>query len=208
MNIGCVVMAAGKAERFGSNKLLALLAGRPLLQHVLDALPRGRFARITAVTSDPAVTILCERCGVCAVQYGGGLQSETVRLGTEQMEGLDGCLFVQGDQPLCTARSMERLLDSFFSAPDDVHRLAFDGIPGSPVVFPARLFPDLLALTGERGGMAAARSAGARVRLTPAFAAYELLDADTEKALSELEKICLKKDLNSQEISRFAEEKA
>ena len=92
-----------------------------------------------------------------AVQYAGGPQSETVRLGVRQMEGTGGCLFVQGDQPLCTAQSMERLLDSFLSAPGDVHRLSFGGVPGSPVLFPASLFPALGALTGERGGMAAAR---------------------------------------------------
>ena len=31
MNVGCVVMAAGRGQRFGGNKLLAPLAGAPLL---------------------------------------------------------------------------------------------------------------------------------------------------------------------------------
>ena len=195
MNIGCIVMAAGKSERFGKNKLLAPLAGKPLLAHTLDALPRERLARIVAVTSDSAVTALCGACGVPAVQYEGGPQSETVRRGMERMDGMDGCLFVQGDQPLCTAQSVARLLDDFAAAPFDVHRLAFGDTPGSPAVFPARLFPALRALSGERGGMAAASAAGADVRLTQADHAWELLDADTEKALSELEKIFSAKSL-------------
>ena len=37
--------------------------------------------------------------------------------------------------------------------------------------------------------LAAAREAGAAIRLTQAFSPWEMMDADTEKALSELEKI-------------------
>ena len=37
--------------------------------------------------------------------------------------------------------------------------------------------------------MDAAREAGAIVRLTQAFSPWEMMDADTEKALSEIEKI-------------------
>lgn len=195
MKIGCVVMAAGKSVRFGKNKLTAPLAGKPLLAHALEALPRERLARIVAVTSDAAVSALCEACGVRAVQYEGGAQSETVRLGIAQMKDMDACLFMQGDQPLCSARSIRRLLDAFLTAPNDVHRLSFGDVPGSPVVFPARLFPALASLSGERGGMAAAREAEATVRLTPADFAFEMLDADTEKALSEIEKIFLEKSL-------------
>jgi len=35
--IGGLILAAGEARRFGSQKLLAPLAGRPLVQHVIDA---------------------------------------------------------------------------------------------------------------------------------------------------------------------------
>lgn len=35
--IGGVILAAGEARRFGSQKLLAPLNGRPLVQHVIDA---------------------------------------------------------------------------------------------------------------------------------------------------------------------------
>ena len=45
------------------------------------------------------------------------------------------------------AGSIERLLDSFAAAPGAVHRLSYDGVPGSPVVFPKWLFPALAVLT-------------------------------------------------------------
>ena len=194
MKIGCVVMAAGRGRRFGANKLLAPLAGAPLLSYALRALPRERLARTVAVVSDEGVAALCRACGVFPLRYPGGPQSETVRRGIGQMRGMEGCLFVQGDQPFLTAQSIERLLDSFAAFPDGVHRLSYEGVAGSPVLFPSALFPALAALSGERGGMAAARSSGAQIRLVEALSVAEMMDADTEKALSEIEKmIVLKK---------------
>ena len=185
LNIGCVVMAAGKSSRFGSNKLLAQLGGKPVLNHVLDSLPHGRLYRTVVVTVAGAVPGLC---GAIPVRLNeSGLLSESVRRGIAEMDGLDGCLFVMGDQPLCTSASMERLLDSFARAPQAVHRLSHNGVPGSPVLFPAALFPRLAALTGEASGMTAVRGSGTPVILVPADHESELWDMDTPKALAQAE---------------------
>lgn len=141
MNVGCVVMAAGRGQRFGGNKLLAPLAGAPLLSYGAGRASARRLTRIVAVVSDGEVEALCGACGVRTVRYPGGPQSDTVRLGIRQMADLDGCLFVQGDQPLLTAGSIERLLDSFAAAPGAVHRLSYDGVPGSRSFFPNGCFP-------------------------------------------------------------------
>ena len=37
--IGCVVMAAGNASRFGANKLAAQVDGKTLLRRALEAVP-------------------------------------------------------------------------------------------------------------------------------------------------------------------------
>ena len=44
LKIGCVVMAAGNAARFGENKLAATVNGKPLIEHALDAIPRESFS--------------------------------------------------------------------------------------------------------------------------------------------------------------------
>ena len=41
MKIGCVVLAAGNARRFGSNKLTAQVEGVSLIRRALDAVPGG-----------------------------------------------------------------------------------------------------------------------------------------------------------------------
>lgn len=187
MKIGCVIMAAGTSQRFGGDKLLAPLAGRPLLAHVLEACPRERFAKIVAVARSEAVAGLCAGHDLRCLTYAGGPQSETVRLGIAEMADMDGCLFLLGDQPLCTRRSIERLTEAFCRGPDRVYRLAFMGEPGSPVLFPRALFTRLSGLTGDRGGMAALPGAAAEVCLVEAESAGELLDVDTREALARAE---------------------
>lgn len=180
MRIGCVVKAAGESRRFGGNKLLAELAGRPVLEYVLESLPRERFAALAAVVSDAAVERLCRAVGIQTVP-GTGTLSGNIRAGLAAVGEVDGCLFVNGDQPLCGAASYRRLLDAFEAAPERVCRLAFEGTAGAPVLFPWRLFPRLRTLTGEAGGLAAA--GGEDIALVSADLPEELWDVDTPQAL-------------------------
>jgi molybdenum cofactor cytidylyltransferase len=46
--IGCIVLAAGRSSRFGSDKRLAEFRGQPLLLHVLDHMP-DLFCSLTVV---------------------------------------------------------------------------------------------------------------------------------------------------------------
>ncbi len=183
-------MAAGQSRRFGKNKLLALLDGKPVLAYMLDALPRKRFSRLAVVVSALETAALCREHEVEPLLYGGGPVSETIRVGLGAMEGMDGCLFAAGDQPLCGGKSIARMLDVFLPDPASVVRLSWQGVPGSPVLFPKAFFPRLTALTGEKGGTATLREYDT-VRLVEADSAWELWDADTPEALLKLEK-CVK----------------
>ena len=185
MRIACIGLAAGKSTRFGANKLLAPLVDRPLLVHTLDAIPRSCFSQMVAVVSDPEVETLCRRHGVKTVAYQGGPQSQSIRLGLEAIQDADGCLFVLGDQPLCSSDSIRRLVSDFQAQPKAVHRLAYQGQPSSPTLFPAHLFPDLMELTGEHGGMAAVGDTP--VCYVEAGGPHELWDADTPEKLSRIQ---------------------
>ena len=62
-----IVLAAGKASRFGSNKLLADVQGKPLYRHMLDKLVGlGAFPRIL-VTGYEEIAEAAEAIGVCTV---------------------------------------------------------------------------------------------------------------------------------------------
>lgn len=189
MGIGCVILAAGKSVRFGANKLLAPLAGKLLLEHTLDAIPTPCFSQVVAVVSDPEVEALCRRHGVKTVAYEGGPQSQSIRLGLEAVQNAEGCLFVLGDQPLCSTGSIRRLVAAFQTQPQLVHRLAYQGQPSSPTLFPAHLFPALMELAGEHGGMAAVGDTP--VLYTEAAGPQELWDADTPEKLARIQQYLL-----------------
>ena len=51
LTVGCLLMAAGNAERFGENKLLcAAWDGRSLIEHALDAIRGDCFGGVLVVT--------------------------------------------------------------------------------------------------------------------------------------------------------------
>lgn len=179
MKLGCVVLAAGQGRRFGDNKLLRRLGDGTVLGHVLSALPRERFARIAVVASSQGVEALCNEQGLFCLRYPGGPQSESIRRGIGAMEGLDGCLFVMGDQPLCARESVGKILDAFLAHPQAVVRLAWGEDPCSPVLFPQIYFQRLQGLTGEQGGMSALRGLEPEIILVQAENAAELWDVDT-----------------------------
>ena len=53
LRIGCVVMAAGNARRFGENKLAVQVQGKALFHRALEAVPAERFDRTVVVSQYP-----------------------------------------------------------------------------------------------------------------------------------------------------------
>ena len=85
--IGCLVMAAGSAERFGENKLSKKLGGSTLIERALLAVPNALFARLVVVTQYDSVARLAREHGFEVIRNDRpelGV-SHTVRLGTEAM---------------------------------------------------------------------------------------------------------------------------
>ncbi len=57
MNVAAIILAAGASSRFGSPKALALLEGRPILEHVLDAVRTAGIEDIVVVLGHAAQEI-------------------------------------------------------------------------------------------------------------------------------------------------------
>lgn len=186
MKLGCLILASGQGRRFGSNKLLADLCGAPLLDRTLDCLPAGVFCKTLVVTRWPRVAGLCAARHIPCLLHDRVDRSDVIRLGIRYMEGMDGCLVCQGDQPLCRPESIARLAEAFRRQPRCIHRLAWQGVGASPVLFGAEHFAALASLPPKTGGSAVLRAAPQLVRLTEAEDPRELWDADTPEALERI----------------------
>lgn len=188
--LGCVIMGSGQGRRFGGNKLLACLEGKPLIQYALDA-TAGIFARRVVVTRHPEVAALCRAEGAEVLLHDLPRRSDTVRLGLEALTGeespeLTGCLFCPADQPLLRWQTVAALALCGVCRPEKIWRTAWQGQPGAPVLFPRWSFPELLTLPEGKGGGAVLRRYPERVGLVPAAEPGELADVDRPEDLDVL----------------------
>lgn len=202
--IGCVVMASGLGRRFrhavgaaetdalpgaDEDKLLQPLLGVPVLQHTLASLPAD-VLNVVVVTRSEAVEGLCEDLGVRCVRHAGAHQSDTIRQGLRALSGVPGCLFVPGDQPMVTEASVRALVGEYQLHPGSIVRLAWRGVPASPILWPSEDLPALAALEGDAGGsalLARREELGRRVRLVEATHELEVADVDTPDDLERIE---------------------
>ena len=136
--IGCVVMAAGNAARFGKNKLAAEVNGKPLIRQALEAVPKELFWRVAVVTQYPAIADMARAVGFEPMQnkhpdYG---ISHTIALGTQALSECDAILYMVSDQPLLSASSVAHVGAGWRTYPDCIVGAAHNGKRGNPCSVP------------------------------------------------------------------------
>ena len=180
MKLGGVLMASGQGRRFGANKLLALVEGVPLYRRAMTALAGAGLDRLAVCSPYPEVLEAGAALGFLPLPNPGAEEgiSASIRLGLSAMEGMDGVLFSVCDQPFLTTASIIKLLNHFQQSKNAICALAWQGQRGNPVVFPADLFGELAALTGDTGGGAVIRRHPERLALVEAGSPRELADLD------------------------------
>ena len=184
---GCLLMAAGNASRFGENKLAARFDGQSLFSLALAAIPAEMFARVTVVSQYPALLEEASLAGFDTIlndRPEDGI-SRTIRLGTQAMADCAGILYMVADQPLLRRESVRAEVEFFRRHPDRIVAMGHGGVRGNPCIFPARFFPELTALEGDRGGSAVIRRHEDALTLFE-ISPDELRDVDTPMALAAL----------------------
>lgn len=179
-------MAAGNARRFGSNKLTMEVDGRSLIRRALDAIPPCTFKTVV-VSQYPEILTLAQEFGFRAIlnshpELGA---SHTLRLGLSELQDCSGVMFLVADQPLLTRESVSALAHFWRQQPEKIAALGSGGVRGNPCLFPARFFPELLELEGDRGGSAVIRRHEDDLILLEVLP-QELTDVDTPSALEQL----------------------
>lgn len=106
--LGCLIMAAGNASRFGANKLFAAYRGKTFLELALLAVPPQLFARVMVVSQYEPALGLARQYGFeairnCEPELG---VSRTIQLGTQAMLDCDAILYMVADQPLLQPNSV------------------------------------------------------------------------------------------------------
>ena len=79
--VGCVIMASGLSQRFGSNKLLAPFCGEPMLCRAFAATDTPKLSARIVVTRSDEVAQLCRSRNVPVLLHDLPGRNDTVRLG-------------------------------------------------------------------------------------------------------------------------------
>jgi CTP:molybdopterin cytidylyltransferase MocA len=150
-----VVLAGGEGRRFGGLKQLASLAGRPLLQHAVDAAN-------AAPELDRVVVVLGARAAEVAAALSPGRAELVVcddwaeGMAASLRAGADWSLVTMGDEPRLPPAAVARVVEAARAAPPGTAavRARWHGTPGHPVALSARLAPRVEDLRGDVGARA------------------------------------------------------
>ena len=164
-----LVLAAGRAKRFGRTKQLEAIDGIPLVRRVVDiarqacrdnvVLVAGHDWQSVAAAAGDAARFL-----VLNDRFEDGLGTSLATAVRATSKAAGALLVLLADQPLITVRHMQDLIDAWRCHSDDIVATRYADTEGPPVIFPPAAFADLAALTGDRGAKAVIRSGRYPVR--------------------------------------------
>ena len=186
-NPAIIILAAGQSSRLGRPKQLLEFDGETLLSKTVNAalgiqdipvvVVVGAHAdRLTALSDDPRLTV------VHNPDWPEGMAS-SVRCGltatTNRFPKTDGVVITVCDQPKLDTHTLNSLIALQRRSGLPAVAASYAGRLGTPAIFHASLFPELMKLAGDRGARQLLKELGSAV----AVLAFEegALDIDTEE---------------------------
>lgn len=170
--IAAVVLAAGLSRRMGRPKLLLPLGGRPVIRITVDRVAGAGLDDIVVVVGpEPeAMARALEGSGARLVVNpapGAGQASSIVAGISALRPGTRAAVIVLGDQPGLPPEILPRLVETFSLTGRPVVAPRYLDGAGTPVLFAASVFPELAALTGDRGARGVLERVPERVAWVP-----------------------------------------
>jgi molybdenum cofactor cytidylyltransferase len=167
--IAAIVLAAGASKRFGRQKLIERYMLKPIVRRAVDAaMASGVDETIVVTGGDDRVRRAVERTGARCVTnaaWESGMASTIAAGITALAPGTQAALIVLGDQPTVPAKGYRAVLDAYGEhGTAIVVPVYWPKVRGHPVLFDASVFPELLALSGDRGAREVIQRDPARVR--------------------------------------------
>lgn len=182
--ISGVVLAAGTGSRFGGTKQLAVLDGKPLAQHAVDALAAAGVDEILVVTGHDAEAV---EAAIALPPHGRFVRNPGFRDGQatslaaafhEVADASEATVVLMADQPGVSAAVIGELIQGFRRTRKQIVRAAFRDGPG-----PALLSREIYAEAGHLHG-----DVGARVLMAshPEWVQEVAIDAEVPRDIDTL----------------------
>lgn len=154
--ISALVLAAGGSTRMGRPKLAIPVRGEPMVRRVAKAALGSRCREVIVVLGThadiyrPLLNSLDVRI-VLNPDPSEGMGS-SIRTGVQATSPKAvGVVILLADQPLVTSDAIDAVIAAALAGHRPVAASAYAGTLGPPIYFGRALFPELLALSGDRG---------------------------------------------------------
>lgn len=154
--MAAIILAAGGSERMGRPKQLLSIDGQPMVRRVTEVVCASALDQVIVVVGAHAEKVQASLTGlpvefVHNQAWQGGL-STSLRIGIRALRpDIGAVLVVLADQPALTSGLVRQLIERYRATRAPVVAPFYRGQRGNPVLFDRSLFPELLAVQGDRG---------------------------------------------------------
>lgn len=189
LNLGAVLLAAGRSSRMGGpNKLLATFDGVPLVRCSAATIVDAGLNDPVVVTGHQKDRIEAALSGLAVhfshnAEFADGLSS-SLKTGMHALpDNADGVLIMLADMPGVSVDDIKRLADAFrASGGGSIIRATHSGKRGNPVILPKSVFASVDAIEGDTGARQIVESGNTPV-IDVEIGAAASLDVDTPELL-------------------------
>lgn len=159
LRIAALVLAAGNSSRMREgNKLLMDVNGKIVIKHIIDEVLKAKMALVRVILGYQD-RLIRETLGdesikfVVNSEWKSGM-STSIRSGiTSLPTGIHGAMIILGDMPTLNSKIFRSLVLAFNqNEGKKIVYPTFKRLQGNPVIFPRKLFSELLTLEGDKGG--------------------------------------------------------
>jgi molybdenum cofactor cytidylyltransferase len=150
LNVAAILLAAGRASRFGGSKLTAPLGGQPVYAHAAAAISQLPLSARFAVVGPETRELAQYGFDCLPLEPADAPMSQSIAIGVTAAvtSGADAVLIALADMPLVPVRHFEALLAGFDG---QAIGTSIAGIAMPPAVFGGTMFAALCALEGDSG---------------------------------------------------------
>lgn len=190
-----IVLAAGRSSRFGKNKMLYPILGKPMVRWAVESMVTSKVDFVVVVTghegSRVAEALRDMPCYIVHNEFYIEGMSSSVKRGVSWIlsveSGVKGVVILPGDCPFVKPKDINLVVDAYIERWKPIVIAAYKGRPGHPILIGEELFSELQRINEETKGLKGlVEKYRDKVELVETSSPEVLIDIDSEEDLKKL----------------------